>query len=247
MRFPAVLLTAGILLGQGCARTPLDQMAESEIRVREQSTAASEAALTPSDIALFLKVIQHLPGQQPPEFVESEMIPLQGTHRLDQSVHQMRMSIRDAVTAERQVAEWEQQLPVKRTFVELGVDPHQFAQLMLNISCAWSAWQIRQERPLPEARQQLDTRIEQLMSQARQLPDSVDPIEEKELLNVLEELIVLSEFLRLLEQVPAENIDIVAQARSELRQILPESSLREEFSRYVDSQSRILRAGFESL
>lgn len=248
MRLPVALLLFSLLVGQGCSQTKTDS-ADASIPVQHtQSSPGSgtDSFLTPHEIALFLNVVRHLPDQQPPEFVESEVIPLKSTTNIEQAVQVTRASIRNAITAERQVTEWEQSLPLKRAFHELQVEPAEFARLMLKISCAWSAWQIRQERPLLEACEQLDARIAQLTLQAQHLPDFADPPEERELLGVLEDLVVLSEFLRLLEQVPAQSLQAVAQAQAELRRVLPESSLREEFARYLDAQSRILRAGFET-
>jgi len=241
-----LILTLGLLGHAGCGRTTFEQTSEAlpgSIPVVRET--APVRPLEAEDISLFLSVIRHLPGQQPPEFVESDLIPLQSAQQLDLAVTQMRASIRHALTAERQVAAWDQQLELKRAFQSLAVAPLEFANLMLRISCAWSAWQVGQERPLDEARELLDFRISQLMQELHFYP-AEESLDRKQLLEVLEELVMLSEFVRLLEQVPPASLQAVADAQAELRKVLPKTSLREEFAHYVDSQSRILRAGYQT-
>jgi len=234
----------GALCLAGCGQKPA-AAPQAEIPVTAPSVRSiSQTPLTQKEISKFFSVIQQLPDQQPPEFVESDLPRLASAQQIDRAVEQMRASIRRAVTPERQAAEWDQLPPLKHAFAKMNVEPVEFANLMLKISCAWSAWQIGQETTLSEAREQLDLRTSQLIEQAQQLPDEVSALERRELLDTLEELVVLTEFLQLLEQVPAESLPAVAAAQVELRRVLPASSLREEFSRYLDRQSRILRTGY---
>jgi len=235
----------GALCLTGCGHEPAAPQAEIPIAV-PAATSISQTPLTREEISKFLSVVQKLPDQQPPEFVESDLPRLASAEQIDRAVEHMRSSIRRAVTPERQAAEWSQLLPLKHAFAEMNVDPVEFANLMLKISCAWSAWQIGQETTLPDAREQLDLRTSQLIEQAQQLPEGVSALERRELLDLLEELVVLTEFLQLLEQVPAESLPAVAAAQAELRRVLPASSLREEFSRYLGQQSRILRTGYSA-
>jgi len=248
MRIASLLiLVPGLLLcGAGCSRSDSGHISETVPEtVPAMTEPLSADPLSVNEISLFLSVVRQLPGQRPPEFVESEMVPLQFEQQLGLAVMQMRESIRRAITAQRQVAAWNHQLELKQAFQGLSVDPLEFANLMLRISCAWSAWQVSQERSLPEAREMVDNRITQLMQEFR-LHDGQEHLQDrKQLLELLEELVTLSEFVRLLEQVPPASLRVVASAESELRQILPETTLREKFAHYVDSQARILRASYQ--
>lgn len=243
--FRQACLIGGLLCLFGCARSGSeDGIGKSvDVPVMLNDLPAGDL-LGQHEIAAFLAVLQRLPGQQAPEFAESILPRLTSVERLDTAVIRLRQAIRDAVTPERQVMEWQESPELQRAFASMQVNPLAFANLMLQISCAWSAWSVEQETSLSTAREQLDGRVVQLWEQLHSAAVPVGSIEQLQLLETLEELITLTEFLRLLEQVPPENVTAVAAARDQLQAVLPDSALADEFTKYLRSQSTILRAGY---
>lgn len=235
----ACLIVAACLTG--CSGGTVDHQAASLPQVStERSSLVSSWGLSPEEIAAFLEVVQRLPRQQVPEFAGAELPRITSTEGLESALETYRLAIRSGLSPGHQSEMWAKDSELQVAFQSMNVSPIAFADLMVRISCAWSAWQIQEELSLGQARQQIDEHIARLAATLEKVP-SADVLDQ---LESLELLVARSEFLRLLEQVPSQSVQAVVTARRDLQAIMPKTDLASELRSTLEAQSKILRVGY---
>ncbi|WP_139228273.1 hypothetical protein [Planctomicrobium piriforme] len=205
-------------MATGCGTAPAPTETHFEL-----PRGGVETALTDRDVDTFLKLLQRLPGGQAPEFAECDLPTLNGGPQLPQEVEELRQAMRLALLPERQVQHWQSSASLQTAFERLHVDPQAFAALTLRVSCAWSALTIPVETRTIETRRRLDLQIIELTRRLERETGTGWECSQKR--QVLEELVALSEFLRLIESVPEQSLQTVAAHQTALRDVLPPSTL----------------------
>lgn len=227
----------------GCSAGTADPQAVALTQVStDHETLVSSWNLTAEEIAAFLEVVQRLPRQQVPEFAGADLPRITSTEGLEAALLEYRLAIRSGLSPGHQAERWAKDSELQAVFQTMRVSPIAFADLMVRISCAWSARQIQEELSLAQARHQIDEHIARLAAALEKVPSS-DVLDQ---LESLELLVARSEFLRLLEQAPPSSIQAVASAHSDLQAIMPKTDLARELRETLEAQSKILRVGYSA-
>lgn len=211
------------------------------------------APLTSAEVGAFLQVAKALPGQQPPE--PSLPIPLQ--IRAGQPPREClalwRAHIREQLDPERMAGSWKHGDRIQTILAEQEVDPTAFASLMSRISAAWvsrslegGGVDLEKESRSAENRAELAIRqieeIDRRSKGLREIPAHWLTRREA-LLDSVQELVSLSEFLRLMRSVPPASRQVLDARREDLAALLPPVSAESPFERLDDR--RVVPTGFE--
>ncbi|WP_437186209.1 hypothetical protein SH668x_003353 [Planctomicrobium sp. SH668] len=235
-------LFASLLFFAGCAQSASEQEVSLPVTLSaEQLDEEIRRPLTAEEVHSFLLVLSKLPGKTAPSFVESELPRLDSAIHLDSQVPALRASIQGALSPTQQVESWKKDRDLQQAFTQIKLRQPAFAMLMIRISTAWSAMKIGETVSLESAAVPVETRINQLISEINGVAPYYDPDKHAELLQSLEQLVMLSEFIRILRMVPESSVQLMKETRGELEQVLPQSPFSRDFLKLVEAQAAILR------
>lgn len=196
--------------------------------------------LTEDEVATFLKVIDDLPGGTVPEFEPLSQVTASDRLRAEQLADIYRQEYRAMFDASRHGERWRKDGRLMQTFERFHVEPEDFAALMIRMSCAVAANAISSRVDLSAASERAEDQLRQTISRIDRI-DAAPPTADRQprrqpLLEALQELVALSEFSRILVNVPQASRDVIARRRGELLQHLPETGSVELFERTVESE-----------
>jgi len=202
---------------------------------------AIDAPLTSEEVATFLHIVKQLPDNKVPQFdAQPHGIQTQG-HTPRQYAAQLQQHYRGAINIEQQGQQWDMAPELSSRFEELGVDPMAFCSLATRVSCAWSAQAVRQKLPIKRTQRQLNERLHYYLTRIETEPLAHEDI--LYLIDVMEETIALSEFLRIIESVPETSTNAVIANASELSALLPETNSVARFEQHLESTPKVMRVG----
>jgi hypothetical protein len=217
----AIALGLGAVISlTGCGRATPPRPSNEVVEIFVPHTSF-HTPVSQDEVALFLNVIRHLPNEKTPQFAELLLPSLTATEDLPEQIRCMQQDFRNALQPKLQASFWKSQPDLESAFAQINVDPEAFAKLTLRISTAWTALTVAEETRSREVRLRLRMQIDQLVSEIETKRFEHDDHHQQ--LRVLEELVALSEFLSLLDQVPEDSLKTVERFQGELRQILPHS------------------------
>lgn len=240
------LVAAGCLIVSGCgSRQGTEPQAASADPGSAIRTKPLSIPLTDEEVTAFLKSLEILPGGQAPPFFSSELPRLEQGNDLESAVLQLRSSIRQAIDPEFQGRCWNDDPAKRAAFQRLRLEPGAFASLVTRISCAWCVQTLSRDIPVRQVRRQIDERAQELVRLLQRPAAEVTAWEQEQLLRCLEDAVALSEFLRLLEEVPPESLQTVTRHREELRCVLEHSARWPLAAPAAPPGSGIVPAGYQ--
>ena len=211
------------------------------------------APLTASEVETFLAVVKALPGEQPPEPAPPSPLRIPPQHPPRECLALWRAHIREQLDPQQMAVNWKHGGRVHEILADHQVDPTAFASLMSRISAAWVSRSLEgggtdldKESRSAENRMEIAIRqIEEIDRRSQGLRDvpSQWMARREALLESVQELVSLSEFLRLMKSVPPESRQLLDARRSDLVALLPAVNGDTPFERRDDR--RIVPTGFE--
>jgi hypothetical protein len=229
----------------GCARHP-------EAPPEQALSRPGATHLTDADVQAFLKIIQRLPGQKPPAFQPLAEVDLSSDREAADMVARWQREFRSSYSPEVQARYWKRDSTLRTALSDSGIDPHDFAALLVNLSTAVVRASLDPEIDLPALGRQADGGIASLSSQFDnldhdpRLSPSIRNARAELLAVVLKETIAYREFLRLLECVPPESVSAIETHRETLEQLMPATETVLLFRKKLESQRTVIQASHES-
>lgn len=234
------------LLPAGCSREQSQTSEAPTQSVHRPSTTLGDP-LTEQELETFLAVLDALPGKQAPEFEPLAQATASDQYSANQLVEVYREEYRAMFDASRHGARWRKNDEMTKTLSRYDVTPEDFAALMIRTSCAVTAGAISPQVDLRRVSADADAQVARLVEHLTGLDDAPrtpDVVERRrEALEALQNLVAFSEFTRILQNVPAASLELVARHRSRLAGHLPQTGSMEGLEQAINSQ--IVPAGFE--
>jgi hypothetical protein len=236
--------TAVALLA-GCGKPP---QAPPEAAV----SLARTPHLTDADIQAFLSIVQKLPGQNPPAFQPLAEVDFTSDAKAADMVSRWQREFRSSYNPVVQAKLWKRDTTLRVAFVDCGVEPENFATLLVSLATAVVRESLDPEIDLAALSQQADAAITSLCSQFDgldrdpRLSPSVRNSRAELLSAVLKETVAYREFLRLLEQVPPESVAAIPPRREVLERLMPTTETVQLFRKKLQSQGAVIQASHES-
>ena len=211
------------------------------------------APLTSAEVEAFLQVVQALPDQQSPEPSLPAPLHLAAGRSPRESLALWRGHIREQLDPQRMADSWKHGARVHKILAEQQVDPVAFASLMSRISAAWVSRSLEGGgADLEKESRSAENRAELAIRQIEEIDRRSVGLREipahwlsrrAALLDSVQELVSLSEFLRLIRSVPPESREVLDLRREALAALLPAVSGDSPFERRDDR--RVVPTSFE--
>lgn len=235
----------------GCGQT---ESKPAAARVRSSIAVQSlSAPLTSAEVEAFLRVVKALPDQQPPEPSLPAPLRIPAGRPPRECLVLWRAHIREQLDPQRMADSWKHGARVQAILAEQEVDPTAFASLMSRISAAWvsrslegGGVDLEKESRSAENRAELAIRqieeIDRRSEGLREIPAHWLTRREAHF-DSIQELVSLSEFLRLIRSIPPASRQVLEERRVDLAALLPPVSAESPFERLDDR--RVVPTGFE--
>jgi hypothetical protein len=213
---------------------------------------ATEAHLTDEDVRTFLAIVQKLPGQTPPAFQPVLEVDLTTDAKGADMAARWKREFQSSYSAEVQAKLWKRDSRVRGALDDCGIDPREFAELLIQMSTAVVRESLDPELDLAAMGQQAEHSIASFCAQfdnidhAPRLSPSVRNSRAELLSAVLKETVAYREFLRLLEHVPRESVAAIAPHREVLERLMPATETVELFRKKLESRRGVIQASHES-
>lgn len=236
----------------GCGGS--DDVRESATPVARRASASFEAPLSEQDVRTFLEIVRRLPAGKAPEFEPLASESIDDRLPAQALVSTYRREYRRLYDPVEQGSRWRRNSQLMAVLTAHGMESEAFAALMARLGCALAAGTINSRMNLSEAAEKADrllddliTRIDEWDERAAQgivSSSNVAP-RRQPLVDQLKDLVALSEFSRMLLNVPAESCAAVERHRQELAVHLQESKDVGFFERTLDAEAVIVPVRFE--
>ena len=237
--------------GFGCGKS---EPGPAVVKVRpSMAVQPLSAPLTATEVETFLAVVKSLPGGQPPEPAPPTPLRVPPGHPPRECLTLWRAHIREQLDPQQMAGNWKHGGRVHEILAEHEVDPTAFASLMSRISAAWVSRSLEGGgTDLDKESRSADNRMEIAVRQIEEIDRRSQGLAEvpgqwvarrEALLENLQELVSLSEFLRLMKSVPPESRQVLEARRSDLVALLPSVNGDTPFERRDDR--RVIPTGFE--
>ena len=141
---------------------------------------------------------------------------------------------------------------MRQALADCGLEPEPFAALLVKMSTAVVRESLGAEIDLAEQGRQADRAVASLCGQLDgldgdpRLSPAVRNARAELLSAVLKESVAYREFVRLLEDVPAESVAAVARRADLLRRLMPATETLTAFEEKLKSQGQVMRASYEA-
>ena len=217
------------------------------------TSAPLSAPLTAPEVEAFLEIVKALPDQQPPEPSLPSPLQIPPKHPPRESLALWRAHIRERLDPAHMASHWKHASRVYGILAEHDVDPAAFASLMSRISAAWVSRSLEGGgTDLEKESRSAENRIELAIRQIEEIDRRSQGLREvpahwrsrrEALLEGVQELVSLSEFLRLMRSVPPESRQVLDARRDDLAGLLPSVNGELPFERR--DERRVVPTGFE--
>lgn len=244
MRFPirlASLLFVTILCGCGASESTAPLPSRPDLSSLIQQAPVSQP-LSVSELKAFLLVMRELPRIETPLMADFGL----PADELAAGVEAMRSRLRGTLQNDILAERWLSDPRVRRILREFQVEPQAFASLSLRVSATWSARIVSQGVRVSIIRRHVEQDLTRVLQELQSHSQVLSRLDQQELTESAANCVALSEFLMLLEQVPAESLELVARAEADLRQVLPRDAGVNAFVQKLDSQAQVLQAGWSA-
>lgn len=241
MRWTLVTSLLCTLLVAGCGRSSEEPVATTRPDLATLVVSAPlSQPLTVQELKAFLMVMKELPKFDPTLMADLQVSAEDAEATLEQLRQRLRGTLRTDVLADR----WLSDPRARRTLKEFGVEAEAFASLTLRVSAAWSARVVAGSVKLAAVQRHVDSEIQNILRDLRSGGVALSQLDRQQLGDALGNCVALSEFLNLLQQVPADSLDAVARVDQDLRTVLPRDASATSFARQFSSKAEVLQAGW---
>lgn len=241
-----VFVTLLCLLAVGCSRQESGTAQAPTPTARQPSKTLSDP-LTDQEVRTFLAVLETLPGKAAPEFLPLSQVTASDRLTAAQLADLYRQEFRAMFDAARHGGRWRKSDQLMETFADNEVTPEDFAALMIRMSCAVAAGKINSQIDLRQVSANADAQVARLVQDIGRLDRALRTKEviaaRRQALDMLQNYVAYSEFTRILQQVPAASLEVVARHRPQLDGHLPQTGNLEQFEQTIEPQ--IVPTSFE--
>jgi hypothetical protein len=211
------------------------------------------APLTHAEIDAFESLISALPDGRVPEFATAfDFADDESGFSPEELVLRHRKRFRDTLDPLRQSQLWQRDAEISKALGRHKVDPDAFAMLVIRVSSAWAASALADRQGEAHCRSLkvlADDRIAEICGSIHRIdahPELHAPEMRTHLRSALVETVALSEFLGLLERVPAGSLTAIAGRRQQLAPLMPAVETVTEFERRLESNPTVIPVGYET-
>lgn len=207
--------------------------------------APLSAALTDREIESFLAVMSKLPGSEDAFGSFEQPLPrLDRDAPLRQAIEQLRTTYREQLQPAALASNWVPSPKLHSVLKEHRINPGAFTGMLLRLSSAWSAANLSRHQPVASLQERLQKQIQECRLRCEHPSFKTTGWEREQLLSALEEAVILSEFLHLMEQIPPASLEAVARHETQLRRVLPDPDQSPgPFVRQVTPEAHIIPVG----
>lgn len=236
----------------GCGDAAQDTTPSTPVARRPVTT--STLPLTDADIRTFQAIVRDLPDGRIPEFEPLPQSTIDDRLPAATLVNVCREEYRRMFDPVEQGRRWRDNRKLIAVLQSHGMEPEEFAALLMRLGCAVAAGTVDSRFNLTEAsqkaEQQLRATIDQIDELDRRATDGstahIGIFQYRQpLVDQMKELVALLEFSRILLSVPEESLAAVARHKEELAVHLPQAGDIRLFERTVDAEAVIVPVEFE--
>lgn len=209
------------------------------------------APLSADDVSKFLSSIKQLPNKQIPEFTPLNEIPSPKNLAASEHVEQLRKKLDRQLDPRLQSSRWRHDPQLVQSLKQAGYTPEDFADILVRVSCAFSALALNEELNLAEIHTNASEKLKKTIENLDTIASFKSALtrEQQQIKANLESQLLqwvgLVHFSELLQTVPQASLQAVAAHRKELKHLLPESPVPDGLKKSKEFFSEIIPTSYE--
>jgi hypothetical protein len=238
-----------LLLAFGCSSESVETAAVPI--ASDQQSSESSNGLSDAEITDFLMIVRELPGGEFPEFEPAGVPRVQPEQEPESAILAWRTAYRRSCEPAQLAQSWQGERNIAGVLARRGYSPEEFAHLVRRISLSITADSLADRIDFSTAHQHVEEQIAEMTQAIHQLdvaPDVnwtvQDRLHRREaMMLALQETTALSEFLRLLSDIPEESRLVAQRRRTELESFLPDHGREvSQFERFFEMNAEVVPA-----
>jgi hypothetical protein len=232
----------------GCA----SEAPESDaMPVADAQQSAELNGLADHEVTDFLTIVRDLPGGEFPEFEPDGIPSMLAGEEPEAAILVWRVAYRQSCDPRNLARSWAGDQEIQNVLNRRGYSPEQFADLVRRISLAVTAEALEDRMDFASAQREVEEQLLEMSQAIHQFDVVPDPsLTEQEqrtrreaLMLALQDTTALSEFLKMLAEMPANAREVAQRRRADLAPHLPEEGTSvSQFERYFESDAQIVPA-----
>lgn len=240
------------LLLWGCGGSDTEMPTTTPVAVRAE--ASQESPLTEADVRTFLAIVQDLPQGKVPQFQPLAAAAIDDRLPADTLATVYRREYRRMFDPVEQGRHWRRDSQLTSILSGHELTPEEFAALLTRLGCTVAAGTVSSRFDLADAAAKADEQLQEIIARINEWDSGAAsgsisavsaPQHRQSLVDQLKHLVALSEFSRVLLEIPPESLKAVAQHRQALAEHLPQAGNLQLFERNFDGEAVMVPVNFE--